>query len=231
MKRLKSATFEKDPKSIIQSVVESNRECFGEKYHPINTISEIFDEISDIFGLKLKPFDHQIEWADQKSFELEAFRNLLLKCAPFLELAADLADDYYFNAQYHSKKRKLTDQAIVKIIQNFEDINRTGRKRIVNTYDLEDWNEFAQKHGKVIKFGDLAKSKLKSMNDFKRALEAIGVSKAELENCLRDFTNKFGHLKCSKCTLYRRGLTELVRFRKIIYVIECALQNYDSYFR
>ena len=164
-------------------------------------------------------YPNEREYMRQEHKYLNYVQHFLYMIKPMLLLAYKLSELNDTSEMF--KKGKISEDAIVNMIDNFLMLNRTGRPRKFSPYTLEKFNKFKQKYQKLIDFfKELKKPQIKSIKDYAETIMKFNVSLEQLKEYRFDYNMKFKQYvdRCSKKTLYRYD-KDFIFIQNTIYTI------------
>ncbi len=205
---------------------------YGDLSHFIDFIIDYFDLNKVIKDKMHEDFDYPNEdnYLNQKSEELHYIEHLLREIKPFLSLVYEFSRDYDINKKFKAKKIK--EKSIVNMVRNFIDLNRTGRKRIYNEWEKEEFNKFKEKYKNIFNYYNMINSfdgkTIGSIIDHANALKQFNIEKEQLRRYLLE--SKSWIKDCSKATMYRFD-RDLITVKESRFFIKDALKNYDFWLK
>lgn len=231
---------------ILNEMLETtNPHAIYEGYDIENLLKDIFEFLDIRCELKESyEYLESYKYLAQKHSYLEVFMVLLNNIKDFIPLAFKISGFYSSKQRRNhyrdemrdegiecseNEERKLSDEAILKIVKNFEEIRRKGRNKKVFV-DYKAIEIFKQKHIGFINFQMNYKDSLKSANDFARAFKENNISKCVLEKYVYEFSenytiNNILH-SYSDRSLYRYKLMHLKELRDYVIDAKFYIQHW-----
>lgn len=202
-------------KEDVDSLIRFVFEFIGIEYKEISEYDSIFDLLHESHN------------------EIYQFRKILKGIVDYIPLTLKIADFYEDHERIHKKERKMSDKAILNMIENFEEIHRSGRNKKINiTSCKKHLEDFKKKFSSTLEYYEKIKNdEIKSIRDFSNILKEMKIPITELRHYITDF-NLFLRdpvEEYSERSLYRHKLIELKEIRKSIFWIERTIQNYKLY--
>lgn len=196
----------------------------------LNDILNYF-EIKDNFKNrydKAFSYPNKEKYIKQKDEILNYIIFFLDQIKPFLSLAYELSWSGDINNAL--KERKLTEEGIFNMLDNFANLYRHGRKPIFNPNERKEFQKFKEKYSNVIDYCKEIESydgKTKgSIRDFANAIKKYGLTKESISRYLLELTP---YLKnCSRATKYRFD-KDLIFIENTKYWVEKAGNDFDFY--
>lgn len=198
---------------------DSNLEGF------IALLKEYF-ELENIESDSFK-FDSSYDYARQKEAKLTYLRVLLNDIKPFLLFAVKLAYNSTISEAF--KENRINEGSLVNMLENFFNLNRTGRKRVFYTWEKEKFIEFKKKYKSIIDYYHETESWTNIKNkgsilDYAKAIKKYNLIKENLMLYLLDVNHWIR--ECSKATKYRFD-KDLFIIKDIKYTVKKTSEDYD----
>lgn len=166
-----------------------------------------------------------------QSEELNYLKYIFKEIKRFIPLIFKLSQDFWLVDKL--EKSNLTDDSIIKMIENFVSLERTGRKRLFNKYDQQAFQEIKEKYQKIL---DLYEETKKwdgetkgSILDYAKALKDHNISKKVLLQSMDDFDFWDRHTsKWSKRSKYRFD-KDIFKINDLKHFADDIFGNYDFF--
>lgn len=218
---------------IIKSEMKKGSEYSSIFKEDANSLIEFVFKFIGIEYKNYLEFDSIFDFLNQSHNEIYQFSNILEKIADYIPLAFEIADFYEYHEGIYKKERKMSDKAILSMIENFEGIHRSGRKTKINiSRRREKLKDFKKKYSNILEYYEKIKNdEIKSMRDFSNILKEMKISITEFRHYIMDYELFFKEPVeiYSDRSLYRHKLIELKEIQKSIFWIEKTIQNYKLY--
>ncbi len=199
-------------------------------------VNSLIEFVFNFIGIEYKncsQYDSIYNFLNESYNEIYQFRNILEKIADYIPLAFKIANFYESREGTFKKERKMSDQAILNMIENFEEIHRSGRKPKLNIlYYKRALEDFKKKYSSILEYYEKIKNKeIKSIRDFSNILQKMKIPITEFRYYITDYNLflKDAIETYSERSLYRHKLTELKEIQKSIFWIEKTVKNYKLY--
>jgi hypothetical protein len=199
-------------------------------------LNSLIKFVCKFIGIEYKnslEYDSLYRFLNESHNEIYQFRNLLEKITNYIPLAFKIADFYESHEGTFKKERKMSDKAILNMIENFEEIHRSGRNKKINIISCKgSLEDFQKKYSNILEYYEKIKNgELKLIRDFSNILQKMKIPITEFRHYLEDY-NLF--LKdpvdeYSDRSLYRHKLIKLKDIQKSIFWIEKTIENYKFY--
>ena len=223
--------LEKEDKSRIEDHGEiwslSSREIDLDEF--LQFILKYFELDSIIEDKWSFEYPNEREYMRQKHKHLNYVRYFLTTIKPMLLLAYKLSE--LSNTSEMFEKEKISEDAIVNMIDNFLNLHRSGRPRKIYPSTLEEFKKFKQKYQNLIDFfRELGKSQIKSINDYAHTIMEFKISLQDLKKYQNEYKMEFKSYvdKCSKKTLYRYD-KDFIFVKNSIYTVEWLERQWSLY--
>lgn len=176
-------------------------------------------------------FPNEGDFMRQKHKYLNYVRYLLDTIKPMLLLAFKLSELKDTSEMFETNK--ITEDAIVNMIDNFLNLNRSGRNRKIPPHTLENFKKFKEEFGTIISFfKELKRPKVKSIKDYIEVIKEFNITLTQLRNYKRNYDLKFKRYiaNSSKKTLYRYD-KDLIFVEKTIVTMKWLETQWSLYKR
>lgn len=204
-------------KQLFETIEKENQDRI-EKYGKTWSLSSREIDVEEFLDFILKYFKldsvikdkwafeypNERDYIRQKNKYLNYVQHFLYQIKPLLLLAYKLSELKDTSEMF--EKGKVSEDAIVNMIDNFLNLNRSGRPRKFYPHTLEKFKTFKQKYQNLIDFfKELKKSHIKSIKDYAETIMKFNISLEQLREYRLDYNMQFKQYvdKCSKKTLYR----------------------------
>lgn len=174
-------------------------------------------------------YPNEHEYMRQKHKHLNYVRHLLYEIKPMLLLAYKLSE--LSNTSEMFEKEKISEDAIVNMIDNFLNLHRSGRPRKFYPSTIEEFKKFKLEYQNLIEFFKaLKKPHIKSIKDYAHTIMEFNISLLDLKNYQREYKMEFKSYvdKCSKKTLYRYD-KDFIFVKNTIYTVEWLVRQWSLY--
>jgi len=174
-------------------------------------------------------YPNEHEYMRQKHKHLNYVQHFLTTIKPMLLLAYRLSELNDTSEMF--EKGKISEAAIVNMVENFLRLNRTGRPRKIYPRTLEEFKKFKQKYQNLFDFfNELKKPHVKSINDYAHTIMEFNISLQDLKNYQSEYKMEFEYYvnKCSKKTLYRYD-KDFIFVKNTIYTVEWLERQWSLY--
>ena len=127
------------------------------------------------------------------------------------------------------KENRINEGSLVNMLENFFNLNRTGRKRVFYTWEKEKFIEFKKKYKSIIDYYHETESWTNIKNkgsilDYAKAIKKYNLIKENLMLYLLDVNHWIR--ECSKATKYRFD-KDLFIIKDIKYTVKKTSEDYD----
>lgn len=174
-------------------------------------------------------YPNEREYMRQEHKNLNYVQHFLYMIKPMLLLAYRLSELNDTSEMF--EKGKISEDAIVNMIDNFLRLDRTGRPRKFYPSTLEEFKKFKQKYQNLIDFfNELKKAHIKSIKDYAETIMKFNITLTQLREYKLDYELKFKRYvdECSEKTLYRYDKT-FIFIRKTINTVEWLEHQWAVY--
>lgn len=191
------------------------------KYFNINELTKKYEECDQIISRNFL-FYSSLE-------ELNYLKYILKEIKNFIPLIFKLSQNFWLVDKL--KKSNLKDESIIKMIENFVSLERTGRKRYFNHYTQEEFGKTIKKHEKAFQYYECEEKfdgiTTGSILDYANLIKSLGLSKKDLLEFIGDFRWWINETKeWSRRTKYRFD-KDIFKVEKSWDAIKSAFDNYD----
>jgi len=174
-------------------------------------------------------YPNEDEYMRQKHEYLNYVQHLLDRIKPMLLLAYKLSE--LSNTSEMFEKGKISEGAIVNMIDNFLNLNRSGRPSKFYPSTLEEFKKFKQEYKNLIDFFHcLKKPQVKSIHDYAQTIMKFNISLTRLRKYKLDYELNFKQyvVQCSEKTLYRYD-KDFIFIKKTILTVEWLEHQWSIY--
>ena len=154
----------------------------GSEYSSIfkEDVNSLIEFVFKFIGIEYKnssQYDSIFNFLNESHNEIYQFRNILEKITDYIPLAFKIAEFYEYHEGTFKKERKMSDKAILSMIENFEEIHRSGRKKKKNISSCKrSLEDFKIKYSNILEYYEKIKNdEIKSMNDFSNTLKEMKI--------------------------------------------------------
>lgn len=192
------------------------------KYFDIEAINKKYEDDDEIISRDFL-FESHLE-------ELNYLEYILKELKRFLPLIFKISQDYWLVDKL--EKSNLTNESIIKILENFVSLERTGRKRLFYKFEREEFQQFKKKYRKIIDCAEFIESQENPIpENIANAIKYYDLKKKDLEIFVRDFSFLQERASTwSRATKYRFD-REFPKILKSFYWIKMINKNYDFYMK
>jgi hypothetical protein len=198
-----------------------------EKYRYKETLDGFYRKILSYFDIEdslLRKYN--LEYIDEKDpYELQHKRlndveKLLYELMPVLELAYELVDSYQIRNAL--EKGELKGQSVVKMVENFLNLHRSGRKKKFYEDDIKEFKRFKEENKEIFNFLEDYKFNIKILDNY-------SIRKNNLESFLEEYEWRFEDKiqDSSRSTLYRYD-KDMYFLKEHIYKLKHAIQELNN---
>ena len=174
-------------------------------------------------------YPNEDEYMRQEHKYLNYVQYLLDMIKPMLLLAYKLSE--LSNTSEMFEKGKISEDAVVNMLDNFLNLYRSGRPRKMYPRTLEEFKKFKQEYQNLIDFfNGLNKPQVKSINDYAHTIMKFNISLKQLRKYKLDYELNFKQYvdKCSEKTLYRYD-KDFIFIKNTILTVEWLEHQWSIY--
>jgi hypothetical protein len=229
-------------KQLFEAIERENQDRI-EKYGATWSLSSREIDLEELLQFIIKYFEldsvikekwdfeypNERDYMRQKHKYLNYVQHFLYMIKPMLLLAYRLSKLNDTSEMF--EKGKISEDAIVNMVDNFLRLERTGRPRKFYPSTLEEFKKFKQKYQNHIDFfSELKKPHIKSIKDYAETIMKFNITLAQLREYKLDYKLKFKRYvdECSEKTLYRYDKT-FIFIRETIYTVEWLEHQWAVY--